>query len=101
MPAAVRADDADEIKELRSEIKALEQKLDALERREGLHDQAAAPAVASAPEAVPVAPSTPSAPSAAPEIKIDDTGFTFSSADGDTFIKLADSCRRTAPVVRR
>ena len=86
--ASIRADEADEIRELRAEIKALGQKLDALEHRKAQRERAAA---AAAPAAVPVAAQTAepvAAPANAPRITIDDTGFTFASSDNGTFIKL-------------
>ena len=77
------ADEASDIQDLRSEIRALELKLDALERKE--HERAPVQS-----KALGSNPQTPPAPSAAPTAKItvDDTGFGFSSADGQTFINL-------------
>jgi phosphate-selective porin OprO/OprP len=86
--ATARAEDPGEIQELRAEIKALEQKLDALEQRETLRDQQASARTAAPAEseAVAVSPQAPPPPSA--KVTVDDTGFSFSSADGQTFINL-------------
>lgn len=95
-PASARADDSDEIKELHAEIKLLEQKLDALEKKEEQRDIAAASPVPVA--SATVAPSNPlngvssqvlaKAAFNSTRITIDDTGFAFASADGADFIKL-------------
>lgn len=91
-PASVFADEADEIRQLCAEIKALEQKLNALEQREERRDRAsAAPAAAVPPVAVKSPgpePAPQKAAADAPKIKIDDTGFQFASADGGTFIRF-------------
>jgi phosphate-selective porin OprO/OprP len=89
-PASLRADEAGEIKELRSEIKALEQKLNALEAKLAQRDQSAAasaPGPAAAPNLAQAPVPTPR-PVETPRITIDDTGFTFASSDNGTFIKL-------------
>ena len=81
LPATSCANEADEINQLRAEIRLLEQKLNALEQREELREEAATPprpqAQAPAPIRVPTS-----------RITVDDTGFNFSSADGQTFINL-------------
>ncbi len=81
LPASLRADEPDEINQLRAEIKLLEQKLNALEQREEQREKVAT----SEPTQASVA-----APTQAPtsRITVDDTGFNFSSADGQTFINL-------------
>jgi phosphate-selective porin OprO and OprP len=76
---------ADEIAQLRTQIRALEARLDALESSQ--RPAATAPTSASAPEAVPGA-TAPAAAQAAPRITIDDTGFTFASGTGETYIRL-------------
>lgn len=68
--AARGADDAD-LKALRDQIRALEQKMLVLERKQEIKDEAAAAA----------APSTP-------KITVNDKGFTLASADGANAIKL-------------
>jgi phosphate-selective porin OprO/OprP len=90
--ASLRADEADEINQLRSEIKLLEQKLDALEKREEQRGSPPpAPAAATAIPA-PLAAVPPgviaNAAFNSTRISIDDTGFSFASADGANFIKL-------------
>jgi phosphate-selective porin OprO/OprP len=67
LPAA----DVDELKLLREQIRALEQKLLVLERKQEIRDEAAAAA----------APTTP-------KITINDKVFTFASADGANALKL-------------
>ncbi len=67
LPAA----EGDELKQLREQIRALEQKLLVLERKQELRDEAAAAAA-----------------STAPKITISDKGFTLASADGTNAIKL-------------
>jgi phosphate-selective porin OprO/OprP len=105
---------SDEIRELRAEVRALESKLDTLEQKEEQREKATAAASTSASAAVAArvaianAPSgiTPYEPANAaevqvpvateltpgsspyPKITIDDTGFSFASADGGTFIRL-------------
>ena len=87
----LRADDSAEIKQLRAQIKALEQRLDQIEQKEAQQAQAAAAAPAAPVQAqqaqIGAATTTQPDPSA-PKIKIDDTGFTFASADQANFIKL-------------
>ncbi|HLP24532.1 MAG TPA: porin [Acidobacteriota bacterium] len=68
--SAARGADAD-LQALRDQIRALEQKLLVLERKQELKDEAAAAA----------APSTP-------KITVNDKGFTLASADGANAIKL-------------
>jgi phosphate-selective porin OprO/OprP len=92
LPATARADESDEINQLRAEIKSLEQKLNALEQREEQREKPAAPtAVAAAPTA-PLSGVPPqvlaNAAFNSTRISIDDTGFAFASADGANFIKL-------------
>ena len=88
-PAAAFADDTAEISQLRAEIKALENRLDALEQKEQSDKRAAAPAQAPAPNLTPVPPLVlAKAAFNSTRISIDDTGFAFASADGGTFIKL-------------
>ncbi len=70
LPTLLRADQGDEIKQLREEIHVLEQKLIALERMQEVRDEAAA--------AVPPAPT----------VSVSDKGFTLASADGANSIKL-------------
>jgi phosphate-selective porin OprO/OprP len=60
----VRADDADDLKALKAQIEALDQKVRVLERNDELDKDAAADKA-----------------KAAPVIKLDSSGFTFSSAD--------------------
>ena len=67
LPAA----ESDELKLLREQIRALEQKLLVLERKQEIRDEATAAA----------APTTP-------KITINDKGFTFASADGANAIRL-------------
>ncbi len=96
-PVSARADESDDITQLRAEIKALEQKLDALEKKDEQRDRAAA-ATASQPAQAPTAQSAPlsgvppevlaNAAFNSTRISIDDTGFSFASADGANFIKL-------------
>lgn len=74
-PSPLRATESDDIKELRTEIQGLEQKLQALEERQARQAQVCAVAAAQASKS-------------APKITIDDTGFTFASYDGEDFIKL-------------
>jgi phosphate-selective porin OprO and OprP len=62
------ADDSDDIKALRSQIDTLEQKLDAIEKKQEASNQAAAAAAASA--------------KAVPTVTFSDKGFVFTSADG-------------------
>ncbi len=88
VPASLRADDAEEIRQLRAEIQALGKKLDALEQREGQREQAGAAPPPAAAAAIAAAPAGPPATVETPKIIIDDTGFTFAAADGGTFIKL-------------
>jgi len=68
---SVHAADADELKLLRDQIHALEQKLLVLERKQELKDEDAAPAAKTAPK-----------------ITINDKGFTLASADAANSIKL-------------
>ncbi len=90
-PSPLRADEADEINQLRAEIKSLEQKLNALEKREEQREAPAAPAPSAAPSA-PLAGVPPAVLANAAfnstRISIDDTGFSFASADAANFIKL-------------
>jgi phosphate-selective porin OprO/OprP len=67
----LRATEADELKLLRDQIHALEQKLLVLERKQEIKDEAAAAA----------APTTP-------KVTINDKGFTLASADAANTIKL-------------
>jgi phosphate-selective porin OprO/OprP len=94
LPAPASADEANDIAELRAEIKALEAKLNALEQKEEQRAQvavatAAAPAVAPA-QVISGVPSAVLAKAAfnSTRVNIDDTGFSFASPDGGTFIKL-------------
>ncbi len=66
----LRADESDELKQLRDQVRALEQKLLVLERKQEIKDEAAA-----------AAPPPP-------KISITDKGFTLASADGANSIKL-------------
>jgi phosphate-selective porin OprO/OprP len=66
----LRADESDELKQLRDQLRALEQKILVLERKQEIRDEAAA-----------------AAPTA-PKITINDKGFTLASADGANSIKL-------------
>ncbi len=84
-----RANDLDEIRQIRTEMQQLAQRLNALEQKvaqgqpgAAAAGSAAAPISASAP--VEATPATASAP----KITIDNTGFTFASADSANFIKL-------------
>lgn len=78
------ADDASDIQELRAEIKALESKLDALEQRDSKRDEQV-----TAPPAAPAQPlAGQSTQPPAGRVTVDDTGFSFASADGQTFINL-------------
>jgi phosphate-selective porin OprO/OprP len=79
--SSAQADDSSEIQQLRDEIRLLEQKLNALEQKEARREQAATTAAVAA-----VPPAKPSSPP--PKITIDNTGFTFASADNENFIKL-------------
>jgi len=81
VPSA-RADETEEIKQLRASIQLLSEKLNALEQKEALREQAAAAAAAP----VPAAAAVPDSP--APKIKIDNTGFTFGSPEDGNFIRL-------------
>jgi phosphate-selective porin OprO/OprP len=67
----LRAAESDDLKQLRDQIRALEQKLLVLERKQEIRDEAAAAA----------APTTP-------KITVNDKGFTLASADGANSIKL-------------
>ncbi len=67
----LRADESDELKQLRDQLRVLEQKILVLERKQEIKDEAAA---AAAPTA--------------PKITINDKGFTLASADGANSIKL-------------
>jgi phosphate-selective porin OprO/OprP len=64
------ADEGDELKQLRDQLHALEQKILVLEHKQELKDQAAA--------------ATPPPP----RITVNDKGFTLASADGDNSIRL-------------
>ncbi|MFI5337414.1 MAG: OprO/OprP family phosphate-selective porin, partial [Opitutales bacterium] len=66
-----RANETDELKQLRDQISQLEQKLQELERKQAGRDEAAAAAAASAPR-----------------ITISDFGFTLASADRANVVKL-------------
>jgi phosphate-selective porin OprO/OprP len=93
LATGARADESADVHELRAEIKLLEQKLDALEKREAARDEAAAAAPAPSATVVVAAPAAPqSAPAPAAwgnsRVNIDDTGFSFASANGQTFINL-------------
>jgi phosphate-selective porin OprO/OprP len=68
LTVSLGATEADEIKELREQIRALEQKLLVIERKQELKAAAAAPAH--------------------PKITINDKGFTFASADGASSLRL-------------
>jgi phosphate-selective porin OprO/OprP len=88
LPASSFADGADEIGQLRSEIKILEKKLDVLEQKEEQRDKSSgeappAPTLAAVPAQV-----LAKAAFNSTRITIDDTGFAFASVDGGTFIKL-------------
>ena len=92
---ALRADQADEINELRAQVQALEKKLDAIEQKQAEQDQRNAAAVATAQAQAQQAQASATAATAAaagaqaqPKISIDDTGFKFASNDGADFIKL-------------
>ena len=77
-PASSHATEADEIKELREQIRLLEQKLLAIERRQELRDREAA-----APTPAPAAPVAN-----APKLTISDKGFSAASPDGANSIRL-------------
>ena len=74
-PVTSHATEADEIKELREQIRLLEQKLLAIERRQELREKAAA-----APAPAPVMH--------APKITISEKGFAAASPDGANAIRL-------------
>lgn len=86
LPGSAFAGDAEDIRELRAEIRTLEAKLDALEQRQA-QAPAASPGVVQTSPTAPVALPAPTQP-IAPRITIDDTGFSFASADGGTYIRL-------------
>jgi len=67
----LRADDADELKQLREQLHALEQKILVLERKQELRDEDAAAAA-----------------KAAPKVTVNDKGFTLASTDGANSLRL-------------
>jgi phosphate-selective porin OprO/OprP len=75
LTVASHATEADEIKELREQIRQLELKLLAIERRQELRDKEA-----SAPAPAPIAN--------APKVTISEKGFAAASPDGANSIKL-------------
>ena len=68
--AAVRATDADEIKQLRAQIRLLEQRLDELEKKQELNAAATAAA------------------RAAPKVSVSEKGFALASADNANAVRL-------------
>jgi phosphate-selective porin OprO and OprP len=94
IPVLASADEAADIAELRVEIKALEAKLSALEQKEEQRAQlAAAPSATPSAAPAPVLSGVSTAVLAkaafnSTRVNVDDTGFSFASADGGTFIKL-------------
>ncbi len=88
LTSSAQADEADEISQLRSEIKLLEQKLNALEIREEQR-QSSPPAPANSAPLAAVPPGVlANAAFNTTRISIDDTGFSFASADAANFIRL-------------